>query len=319
MIYQNHSCARLCNIQKQYHNIEERENMSYEEFILKVEECLKERMISTGQVSIKTSFKNNGQIRKGIAFAEEGADISPIIYLEEYFECFNQGSPFDMIINQICALYKNIKKEHCWEGEYILKYNNVKNKIIYKLISRQRNKELLKKIPYVPYLDLAIVFCVLVEIQEKEGNIATMLIRNEHLRYWDVSAGEIFKAAAENTEKLLPSDLRTLYTMIKEITGNESEDETGENDMYVLTNTIRNFGAATILYEDRLKIIRMCFGENYYILPSSIHEVILLPESKAVGKNELSEIVKEINETQVKAEEVLSDSAYYFDGEKIMM
>ena len=53
-------------------------------------------------------------------------------------------------------------------------------------------------------------------------------------------------------------------------------------------------------------------GENYYILPSSIHEVIVVPESKSPVKQDLEEMVREINETQVEEEEILSYRAYYF-------
>ena len=153
----------------------------------------------------------------------------------------------------------------------------------------------------------------------EEGSVATMLIRLEHLKHWDVSEGEIYRQAFKNTEKLMPADLQTLCAVLEDSPEFEGEDAEKGECMFVLSNRLRNFGAGAMLYEDRLKIIRMCLGENFYILPSSIHEVILLPESKAMDQSELSKIVKDINETQVKDEEVLSDFAYYFDGEKVVM
>ena len=83
--------------------------------------------------------------------------------------------------------------------------------------------------------------------------------------------------------------------------------------MYVLSNTIRNFGAAAIMYDRRLEHIGEYLREDYYVLPSSVHEVIIIPKSKAPGKRELIEMVSDINATQVEEEDVLSDNAYYYD------
>ena len=86
--------------------------------------------------------------------------------------------------------------------------------------------------------------------------------------------------------------------------------------MYVLSNRIRSYGSAAILYDRRLEGIGMYLKSNYYVLPSSIHEVIIIPEKAAPGKEPLSQMVGEINRTQVAEEEILSDHAYYYDREK---
>ena len=90
------------------------------------------------------------------------------------------------------------------------------------------------------------------------------------------------------------------------------EGEEEEESLYVLSNKLRSFGAASMLYEGILEKVGQKLGENYYILPSSIHEVIVVPESKSPVKQDLEEMVREINETQVEEEEVLSDRVYYF-------
>ena len=100
--------------------------------------------------------------------------------------------------------------------------------------------------------------------------------------------------------------------------GQEGRDDDGEwgEEMYVLSNRIRSYGAAAILYDNRLEGIGAYLKSNYYVLPSSVHEVIVIPEHAAVGKEELSAMVAEINRTQVEAEEVLSDRAYYYGREE---
>ena len=125
---------------------------------------------------------------------------------------------------------------------------------------------------------------------------------------------EICRRAYENTGKLLPYELKTMKAVIQELTDTESEDK--EDVMYVLSNRSRSYGAAAILYKGRLEGIGEYLKEDYYVLPSSVHEVIIIPQSAAPGQEELSDLVTEINTTQVDAEEVLSNHAYYYDRKK---
>ena len=128
---------------------------------------------------------------------------------------------------------------------------------------------------------------------------------------WGETMEGVYRRACRNTRVLLPDEFQTMRAVIEELTGME---ETGKEDrMYILSNEIRSYGAAAILYEGRLERIGDYLKENYYVLPSSVHEVIIVPESEAPAQAELSRLVKEINETQVDPEEVLSNHAYYYD------
>ena len=179
-------------------------------------------------------------------------------------------------------------------------------------MNQEANKDLLKEVPYEAYLDMAIVFYVLLEVNTY--GMASMLIKDEHLAMWNVTAEEICRRAYENTGKLLPYELKTMKAVIQELTDTESENK--EDVMYVLSNRSRSYGAAAILYKGRLEGIGEYLKEDYYVLPSSVHEVIIIPQSAAPGQEELSDLVTEINTTQVDAEEVLSNHAYYYDRKK---
>ena len=174
--------------------------------------------------------------------------------------------------------------------------------------------------PHFPCLDLAIVFHVLVDMKE-EDRIATMLVRNEHLKWWKVTREEIYREACANTQKLLPERFTTLYALLAGSGegADALEKEPGEEpgcSMYVLSNCIRNFGAAAVLYRNVLKNIGKYLEEDFYVLPSSVHEVIIVPDSSAPSWQETAAIVKEINETQVREEEVLSDVPYHYRREE---
>lgn len=286
--------------------------MNYYQFIHAVEMKVKEGVEDNIIVYIQTSVKNNGTRRLGITLAERGINISPTIYLEEYYQQFQQGNSVDDIARDILRLYSEIRFQSSWKEEFIRDYQKIEGKIVYHLVNREANKELLKEVPYEEYLDLAIIFYVLLEVNSY--GMASMMIRDEHLKMWDVTDKEIYQRACQNTWKILPYEFKTMHAVIEEFAG---EKETNEKDaLYILSNRIRSYGAAAILYENRLEGIGDYLKENYYVLPSSVHEMIIVPESEAPGKEELSCLVKEINETQVDEEEVLSNQAYYYDRKK---
>lgn len=286
--------------------------MTYYQFVQAVERKMKEVVKDNIEVCTHTAEKNNGTVRKGITLTEQGINISPTIYLEEYYRLFQSGNSLDFITSDILRLYHEVRVQKSWNEEKISVYQGIKDKIIYRLVNRQANENMLKDVPYIPYLDLAIVFCVLLEITK--CGTATMQIRNEHLRMWGISVNELYEEAAENTCRFLPDDFSSMSRVIEELTGTKQKDK-GEY-MYVLSNQIRSHGAAAILYKGRLEGIGAYLKCNYYVLPSSIHEVIIVPERAAPGKEELSYMVDEINQTQLAAEEILSDRAYYYDREK---
>ena len=287
--------------------------MNYQQFIEEVERRVKEKIKGneTITVYIHTAVKNNGKERKGITVSEKGIHISPTIYLEEYFQQFQEGKPIEKIVEKILQLYEEVKCSHPCEESLLQNYEELKGKFACKLIHRGKNEKLLNDIPYVPWMDLAIVGFVLLEVSPY--GTATVLVRKEHLEIWGLTEAQLFAEAKKNTPILLPYQFCPMRKLLREICPyavDEGEEE--EESLYVLSNKLRSFGAASMLYEGILEKVGQKLGENYYILPSSIHEVIVVPESKSPVKQDLEEMVREINETQVEEEEVLSDRVYYF-------
>ncbi len=287
--------------------------MNYQQFIKEVERRVKEKIKGneTMTVYIHTAVKNNGKERKGITVSEKGIHISPTIYLEEYFQQFQEGKPIEEIVEKILQLYEEVKCSHPCEESLLQNYEELKGKFACKLIHRGKNEKLLNDIPYVPWMDLAIVVFVLLEVSPY--GTATVLVRKEHLEIWGLTEAQLFDEAKKNTPILLPYQFCPMRKLLQEICPyavDEGEEE--EESLYVLSNKLRSFGAASMLYDGILEKVGQKLGENYYILPSSIHEVIVVPESKSPVKQDLEEMVREINETQVEEEEVLSDRVYYF-------
>lgn len=289
--------------------------MSYEEFAEAVKKQVEDRIGQGKSVYLKNTKKNNGKEKMGLVFCDSAVNVAPAIYLEEYYERYRQGCDISVIAEQILDLYKEVKVRHPWKTDFVTDFKQVRSRLVYELINRDKNKELLKEIPYKNYLDLAVIFRVLLEM---EGNdrFATMLVRREHLDWWGVTEEDIYREACRNTRELLPAEFLPLQSLIAQMSPGAQEEIPGQDcsdTMYVLTNSMRSYGAAAILYKDSLKQIADFVEQDFYVLPSSVHEVIILPETCAPSSEELCMIVREMNQTQVKEEEVLSDTAYWYD------
>ena len=284
--------------------------MTYFQFIHAVETKVKKEVEEEKTVSIHTNVKNNGVRRSGIMISEKGINISPTIYLEEYFHQFRMGYPLEQIAKDIVGLYEKIRFQNSWEdGEKVKDYEFVKDKIIYRLIGREENQELLKEIPYKSYLDLAIIYYVLLEVDEY--GMASMMVRAEHMDMWKVTEEDLYYRASKNTQELLPYEFAPMRTVIEELLGLGMEEGPAEK-MYILSNEMRSYGAAALIYPDCLRKIAGVVGENFFVIPSSVHELLLVSEEDAWSAQEMTEMIRCVNQTGVAPEEILSDHVYIY-------
>ena len=293
--------------------------MTYIEFADAVEKMMNKKMKGGVRASLYTAMKNNGKERTGILIEMPGINISPTIYLEEYYESYVAGRKIEQIVDDIKQLYEEIKQEKPWDCESFRDYEGVRNRIVFKVINTAKNRKFLRTVPHLAFLDLSIVFYVLVDVSE-EGT-AAMVVNSSHADSWKVQAETLWEDAVENVKNLLPAEFVTMNHALKSLLG-DVEYEEGDlllekkkdyDQMYVLSNKFRNYGAACIAYPNVLEMIGQILKKDYYILPSSVHEVIIVPYSEIYVCSKLDEMVREINSTQVQEEDVLSNHVYLND------
>ena len=292
--------------------------MNYQQFVMTLKEKVLPALGDDLDIQIHTALKNNGKERTGLTICDKHINLSPTIYLEEYYKQYQNGESFDDIIESICHVYHEVKFEHSWQVHTICDFNVTKEKIVYKIIHAPQNESLLKTLPHISFLDFAIVFYILFDVDE--NGTATIPITDDLVRLWNTNLDEIHQLAKQNTSKLLPAVFKPMRIVIEELLGNPCDDVIQADDiMFVLTNSLRSLGAACILYDNLLIQIGDFLKENFYLLPSSIHEMIIIPESQPPSHDTLNEMVVEVNETQVEPEDVLSDHVYYYNREQDML
>lgn len=229
--------------------------------------------------------------------------------LEKYNIHYQNGELLENVIKKIRDDYNEKVQMAAVKIPNLQEFENVRGKIIYRLVNYEKNKELLEDCPHRRLYDLAVTFRWVAHI-DNDG-VSTSLITNRQVKEWGVSVNDLVLAAQQNTPRLFPAKIVDIEEMLA---GKMSFIlYLSTIPMYILTNEQEVNGASALLYGDVLKDFANKKGTDMYILPSSIHEVILLPSDRINDPTKLLSMVHDANTTVVSIGDVLSDSVYYYD------
>lgn len=202
---------------------------------------------------------------------------------------------------------------------YPINYEDVKDKIIIR-IGNEKLKEEKENVFFTRFLNLYVYYYVLVE--KNNEHMKSFLVTKELVKLWEISKEDIYNTSILNTVRIFPLCLEKITDMLKKLVNKNDEiyeeisKETFNPPLYVLTNDSKIYGASAILYPDIKDTIYEILKEEYYVLPSSIHELIIVPKHFEQRSEELKEMVKTVNENEVLPEEFLSNSVYLYSKEK---
>ena len=274
--------------------------MNYRDFIETVRTRALKAAGDEGEVIINRVVKNNDTELDGLIIREKDYKVSPSIYLNYYYDKYCGGCSMDDIMNQILHEY--------YTHRDAIHFENIRNRIAFKIINYNSNKKYLRDIPFKRFLDLAIVYYVVFD--EFMGKKATVTINNSYIRKWGITDEELEKQALNNTASILRYSIKPLATLLRE--HGETIPSDDDKQIYVLTNEANFNGAACILYKDLLKKVSSEIESDLYIIPSSVHEVLIIPKADNITSEELSRMVREVNETDLEREDILSDHVYEY-------
>lgn len=285
-----------------------------------IRESLAKKLGDDFDVTINEVLKTNVK-RDGLTILKKGEYISPTIYLEPYYMRLIQKEDISNILDDIISIYEKSKADNSntsFDVSLIRDFNQIKNKLFVRLINKHMNKELLAESPFACFLDdFAIVpYCI---VNMVEDGIASFRVNNLHLEMWGVESNEIIKIAIANTRALFGVELQSMREVLF---GKRTMEEVNlpfpemfNPPMFVLTNKQKMNGASVALFDDVLKEFAKVHG-NFYVIFSSVHEALLIPDDYKLDLENLTSINLEVNETSVDCDEVLGTKAYFYDEEK---
>lgn len=260
------------------------------------------------EVTSQKVQKNNDVILTGVVLKSQDNNIAPVFYIDGMIE---NGWSYDRIAMDIYRSYQaHDGAEYSSITFQISDYETISHMLTLQLINRTMNESLLKDIPYVPFLeDLAVI--VLIDLEKDLRACATVKVSSQILELWGVSFDEVYHKAYLNLIKE-----EAIVSSMSDVLSELGYEEIGELDinLYILTNESRIHGATIMLRESLLKELTEKFNSDLVIIPSSIHELLLVPtnDSYIFDKDMFDNMVREVNESHVDPVEILSDHIYMY-------
>lgn len=287
--------------------------MEYIEFLEVLKTYVQEKVGDNGLVSVHQVLKNNTNRTDSLAILRNGCNMTSSLDLSQAYRQLRAGMSIEEIAGEILEFYEKNSKDGKIDLSFYTDFFKVKDSIACKLINYEKNRYLLERVPHRRFKDLAVVYyCRVDNPLIGKGSI---LIQNAHMELWGISEEELDHIARKNTLLILPHELIGLSDLLKGvfiIAGTEIE-KVNPMQMYVLSNTEKYFGAVNIIFDNVLEAVAAQLESDFYILPSSIHECMILPVSGVYRPEELRQMVHEINEACVAEEEILGENIYHYD------
>ena len=304
--------------------------MDIKEFQKKLIETINEKT-ENAVIEAKEVIGNNGVKRHGLVMKGTTQYTNPVIYIDKEYERYSDEEEIDDIYDisqRIIQIYELSKNEDIGQEEMVKNINDwnwAKNKVMFTLVNTDKNKEVLKAVPSTPFLDLSYTYYI--QLQNCNFENGNVRIKNEYLDRWDITLEELHKQAVKNLMKFTEEEMEPRVDVVLKILfeGNNEFKEEGTkfirdvnseseySEMHVLSTTSHIYGAVYMFYSSKIKALADKLDSDLYILPSSIHELILIPVLENEEVETLREMVNQVNEESVENIDYLSDNVYRFN------
>ena len=293
--------------------------MERDQFVNRLMEMMQEHFGDEYELERTEVTKNNGIVYDAVILHMEDSNAAPVVYLDYLYEDYLDGSSLDDIIMKVKEYTENERTLAAVQSAKATDFEKCKDMIMAKLINAERNAELLERgIPHRKLLDLAIVYYIFLDAND--DRMYTTIITDALLKYWNVTEEVLYDLAMSNMEKKLPAKVSRLEAVLF---GDESEEDEmlfTEDSQYpellLMTNSYNVHGAITVLYPGILQEIADRNHTDLVVLPSSVHEILIMKDDGKMTREEIDRMIQSINDESVRRDEVLADHAYVFQWEK---
>ena len=302
--------------------------MDFEEFKNNVMENIKDFLperYEDASVSLQEVTKNNDMQLTGLMVKTEDSNIAPNIYLEGFFEQYQDGRDMEDILQSIADVRVQHEMAQGFDVSKLTDFDQVKDKIICKLVNEEMNANYLSDKPHTQMEDLAVIYAI--DLGGGEGGRMSAPITQALMENYGITTEELHDIALQNLadSKIEFKSMRDMLVEMMFPDGVPENDpmaammlppEDGMPPIYVLSNADKLNGAAAVLDSKTMEDISEKLGGDFVVIPSSIHEVIVIPMNEDIDRGQIEGMIQEVNAGQVAPEERLSDHAYQYDSKE---
>ena len=267
--------------------------------------------------------KINDQKNHGFCFQKDGSKASPTLYLDQAYDLFRHGASLERLMGDVTRAYlENIGRGND-PAEPDLSFDNIRDKLSLRLVETKRNREYLLDKPHLDVGNGLALICDL-QLSRNMSECWRTVVNNGIAEANGYDKNELFQEAIRSAVKIDPPEMKDLQDVVfgdkdgrNLLSGTDAplKDNAGSIEpIYLISSRSRQFGAAAFFYPGVKEQAADILGEGYTVLPSSLHEVLLVPDSSQIPVRDLQNMVKETNRSQVEPKDILSDNIYHFDN-----
>lgn len=285
--------------------------MDYKDFINEIKLKLEPALGNEHSVLLRKVPQNNMGLKDAICIMDGNDPTIQVIYLDQLYNQYKNGCNIGEIVNQIVRTYHIHHLSISFDFDDLRNYNSIRTKIAYKLINAESNKELLTVIPHMIVMDLAMVFYIHLEANEKI--LTSAMITNQHMHFWEVSLNQLREDALRNTPKLYPPVTKHINKILSEDPAFKTMLDRNDSllPVFSLSNDLGINGASCMLYPDIMKRYADMMETDIIIVPLSLNWVFFLP-ADAISYDEVRSIM---TKSYIPKEMRLSDKIYLYSRE----
>lgn len=265
--------------------------------------------------------KNNNIALTGICFQRPGQQAAPLVYVGPFYDMVKNGEPKEEVLAEIARQAENgMRIREIPEAGSVVEYAKAKEYLSVRIVNTRANRQRLSHMPHREVEDLSLTVSISFPLDGGTSS-GSIEVTNEIMDAWGMDEETVFRQAWENTDRNQPPVMQDMGAMFGMADSGNLLAEDGnlakkpEGVMFVLTNREKQYGASAIVRPEVMEKVGRVFPEGFYILPSSIHETLIVPKSAELAPKELGNLVRGVNQTAVSREEVLSDRVYEYDRE----
>lgn len=253
--------------------------------------------------------KKYGGSYTGLFLRKPGSAISPTVNMEQFYGLYLNGAEKEKLGCVMADMLQYHVSENDLDLDWVNEYDKAKEHFFVCLSSAESNPRYLEGVPHIINTDLALTCHIMSEIPG-EGFVGT-LVNDSLLEEYGISKEKLFEDAIKSSTALMPLDMEFARDMFGD--DEEREDDDPFYNMLIISNKKHFRGSAALFYPGVMEKVAMAMGGSYYILPSSVHEVLAIPADPEINVSYLQELVVEANLIHVPEDEWLSDYVYYYD------
>lgn len=296
--------------------------MEFNEFREKVKEALPDFLtdnLRNAEIKDTAVNKLQGESYLGISVTPEGSRVGVIINLEDAFLDYQTGSQFTAVMNGLADnIVGTLGEQEQFDLGFLEDYRAVKDMLTVEVVGKDQNAEILQSVPHQELEDLAAVYRI--ALGETENGNATVLITNEILRNYGITQDQLHQDALDAAQHTMKYSIRSMDEVLREMAQSmgieQNQPVMFSSPLYVGTTDRDTFGAGVLAVPSFFEDATEKLDGNFYVLPSSVHEILLLPDRFAPEHQFLKELVQDVNANEVDPKDRLSDNVYHYDAKE---